>query len=507
MSDNTPTDPIRDQQVFQDLYKNRRERLLASITGMVRDRDRAEDITAAAFQRAWERPAQFRGDSSLDTWLHAIGLNAARRSWREERTAFRDPMDVLETRRHAEPDELSAGLERDELRAQVRMALYRIPAKSRRLLVDHYINGRTLREIARREGVPNGTISSRLFRAARLLREAWQSTPPPRGPMHEERVRQMAEEALNRLAAALEAGRSEVLREFLAAQARFHRYSWHNVMLISAQRPMATRVAGYHTWHELGRYVKKGEKAITIYAPVLVKHDGATLPASKNEREEAVRLAGFRTAHVFDIEQTDGRPLPAFAATRGDPKEYGDKLKGIIVKQNIALEYDPTITPAQGISTGGRIRLVPGLTAAEEFSVLAHEFAHELLHHGKDDARLPKTVRETQAEAVAFVVCQGIGLDTNTAAADYIGLYNGDKQTLAESLAAIHQASTRILSELLPEERIPPAPDRITEPRRTVELSGRESRIEGDQADRLREEGLPTTELPSNRDDSLSLDR
>ena len=85
-----------------------------------------------------------------------------------------------------------------------------------------------------------------------------------------------------------------------------------------------------------------------------------------------------------------------------------------------------------------------------------------MLRHGKDE-RLPKLVRETQAEAVAFVVSHGIGLETNNAAADYIALYNGDKKTLAESLSVIQDTSSRILDELLPERRITsfekPAPD------------------------------------------------
>src|SRR5713226_17525 len=201
MSDKTTTDQITDQEIFENLYKHRRDRLLASITGMVRDRDRAEDITAAAFQTAWEKRAQFRGEASLGTWLYAIGLNAARRSGRQERPVHRDPMDRLETRRYAEPDRLSAGLEQDELRALVWRALDRIPAKCRRLLIDRYIIGRSVQEIARRERVPIGTIGSRLFTARRLLRQAWQTPTHVGGPMREEKVGQMAEEALDRLAA------------------------------------------------------------------------------------------------------------------------------------------------------------------------------------------------------------------------------------------------------------------------------------------------------------------
>ena len=124
-----------------------------------------------------------------------------------------------------------------------------------------------------------------------------------------------------------------------------------------------------------------------------------------------------------------------------------------MAKQGISVEYDARIAPAQGVSSGGCIRLMPGMQPAEEFSVLAHELTHEMLHHRKEATPLPKVVRETQAEAVAFVVCRGVGLETNTAAADYIALYNGDKKTLADSLAVIQQTSTKILDEILPEER------------------------------------------------------
>lgn len=272
--------------------------------------------------------------------------------------------------------------------------------------------------------------------------------------MPDEKVRKMAEEALDRLSADLEAGRSEALKSYLSAVGRFHRYSWGNVLLIATQRPTATRVAGFHTWHDLDRYVKKGEKGIMIFAPILVKQKDPPALSRDPQQTDSPRLSGFRTAYVYDVSQTDGKPLPEFASTTGDPKDYGDKLKALVAKHGIDLEYDASIAPAQGVSSGGRIRLMPGLSAAEEVSVLAHELAHELLHHQKDAAPLSKVTRETQAEAVAFVVCRSIGLETNTAATDYISLYNGDKKTLADSLAVIQDASSRILDELLPDKKM-----------------------------------------------------
>lgn len=265
-----------------------------------------------------------------------------------------------------------------------------------------------------------------------------------------DKARKVAEEALQRLSTELQAGRSGGLKNYLAAMSRFRRYSWGNVLLIASQRPTATHVAGYHMWNQLGRSVKKGEKGIMIFAPMVVKREAAP---DQSKANEPAHLAGFRTAYVFDVAQTEGRALPEFAKTTGDPKDYVRRLRALVEKQGIAVEYDPSIAPAQGVSSGGRIRLMPDMAPAEEFSVLAHELAHEMMHHDKEPVPQPKVVRETQAEAVAFVVSRGIGLESNNAAADYIALYNGDQKTLADSLSAIQQTSARILDDLLPSER------------------------------------------------------
>src|SRR5208283_2260729 len=89
--------------------------------------------------------------------------------------------------------------------------------------------------------------------------------------MADDRAKKMAEEALNRLTSELEAGKSEAMQNYLTTMGHFHHYSWNNVLLISSQRPTATRVAGYHTWKDQERQVKSGEKGIMILAPIKVK--------------------------------------------------------------------------------------------------------------------------------------------------------------------------------------------------------------------------------------------
>lgn len=257
--------------------------------------------------------------------------------------------------------------------------------------------------------------------------------------MKAEQAKKLADEALEQLNQALEQGKSENLTAYLAAMGRFYNYSFGNVMLIASQKPDATHVAGFKGWQKFSRFVKKGEKGIVIIAPMRIK------AKEQGENGEDASILRFRAAYVFDVSQTDGEPLPEFAHVGGNPNGHTDRLKDFVQQQGITLEYVETLYGADGVSKGGSIELVQGLEPAAEFSTLAHELAHEMLHKGDATQRPSKTVRETEAEAVAFVVCQAIGLDTNSAAADYIQLYAGDKATLAASLDRIQKTASAII--------------------------------------------------------------
>jgi N-terminal domain of anti-restriction factor ArdC len=235
--------------------------------------------------------------------------------------------------------------------------------------------------------------------------------------MKVEQAKQIVSKAIEELSQALERGHSEALRNYLAAIGRFHRYSLRNVMLIASQNATATHVAGFHAWHKLGRFVKKGEKGILILAPI-VRPRSQTV--EQTETDESSTPVGFRAAYVFDISQTDGQELPEIGNVNGDPREYGERLATFVSKQSIALEYSQDIAPARGTSEGGKITLLPGQSAGEEFATLAHEVAHEIMHRDERRSSTSKRIRETEAEAVAFVVCSAIGLETGTAAQDYV---------------------------------------------------------------------------------------
>jgi len=268
--------------------------------------------------------------------------------------------------------------------------------------------------------------------------------------MNTEQAKQLSEAALDRLMAALERGQSAALKQYLAVMSRFRRYSWGNVLLIYSQSPNATHVGGYHFWLTLGRHVRKGEKGIAILAPMVGRKRRSD--DEQLEENEQSRIFGFKACHVWDVSQTEGADLPEFATVHGDPQDYLPRLIEFVASQNIALVYDPSIAPAKGMSSGGKITLLPDLTRAETLATLAHEIGHELLHRGERRTQTTHTIRETEAEAVAFVVCSAIGLDTNSSSADYVTLHGGDKRTLAESLALIQQTAAKILEALEPAE-------------------------------------------------------
>ena len=269
--------------------------------------------------------------------------------------------------------------------------------------------------------------------------------------MKTEDTKALAESALDSLAAQLESGQSAALTMYLATMARFHRYSINNVILIQSQRPGATRVAGFRTWHQSGRFVRRGEKGIAILVPIAYRRRD-TDDCGELEAPDCgtVRtLVGFKTGYVFDISQTDGELLPTMCDVAGEPGEYAMRLRLFAASRGITIACDSReLGSAYGASFGGRILLRDDLPPAVEFAVLVHEVAHELLHRGDRRVATSKKVRETEAEAVAFVVSKAIGLETKTAASDYIQMYAGSKETLLASLEAIRTTAVLLLDAL-----------------------------------------------------------
>lgn len=181
------------------------------------------------------------------------------------------------------------------------------------------------------------------------------------------------------------------------------------------------------------------------------RKDESTAEADSNGQRP---LLGFRRVYVWDESQTEGAPLPEMEKVTGEVGEYRDRLIQYINAQGITLEYTESIAPAMGAAFGTTIRILPGQTQGEEFSTLVHELAHLMLKHCERRTETTKTVRETEAEAIAFVVGKSIGLKTSTASADYISLYHGNAALLMESLELVQQTAAVILAAIQPEESV-----------------------------------------------------
>ena len=270
--------------------------------------------------------------------------------------------------------------------------------------------------------------------------------------MKKDDAKQLADQAIRALQEELKAGRSESLLKYLDAMSRFHNYSWNNCMLIALQMPEATFVAGFRRWLQMGRHVRKGGTGIGIMAPLIYRSrddSGADASPAFDKSKAAERsIRGFKIVHVFDVSQTDGEELPQFAAITGDPGELLSSMEELIRSTGIILKDEVLGSGIKGVSRQGEIAIAEGLPAAERCSVLAHELAHEWMHDQEQRRVLKKTVRETEAEAVAYVVCRSFGLDCSTRSSDYIQMYDGNEGTLIASLERIQKTAARMIESL-----------------------------------------------------------
>jgi hypothetical protein len=320
----------------------------------------------------------------------------------------------------------------------------------------------------------NGTASSQVAPHRKNAAQRNRSDSPYQGrtAQKDNPTQLIIKQAVDFLIQQVEAGKSETLTAYLTAMARFHNYSFGNIVAIARQRPTATRVAGFGTWKEMGRFVKRGERGIQILAPMIGHRRRDTEAAQNTDADGNAKprpvLIGFRAVYVFDLEQTEGSDLPEFEHNiSGEVGDQRDRLIDFLAQQNIAIEFNERIAPALGVSYGGKIALLPGQSKPEEFVTLVHETAHELLHKAERRTFTTATVRETEAEAVAFIVGQAIGLEIGNASSDYIQMYNGNATLLAESLEVIQRTSAVILAAIRIDEIAEPA----TEPEQFAAVS------------------------------------
>ena len=271
--------------------------------------------------------------------------------------------------------------------------------------------------------------------------------------MKREEAIKLVQSGFEQLESALREGKSDDLMKYLTTMSRFHNYSFRNLVMIWSQREDATRVAGFRAWQKLGRMVKKGEKGIAIFAPMPFKqkekNEGSRNRTAKGERKsnEEVTMMGFKVVHVFDISQTEGDPLPEPSKVTGEVGANLERIQRVVVDSGIELKFEQ-LDSAHGYSVGGKVVIDQSLSDAEKFQTIAHELAHERLHQGERKAVATKTVKETEAEAVGFIVSQAFGLDSVTHCADYIQLYDGNADTLRESLSHIQKTAQWIIESI-----------------------------------------------------------
>ena len=256
-------------------------------------------------------------------------------------------------------------------------------------------------------------------------------------------------------------------RSMLRVAARFPRYSTNNVLLITAQHPDATTVAGLRTWNSMGRRVRKGEKGIAILAPCTYRPHAQ--PAT--ERQPAAEtsdvaepdterrmLRGFRVAYVFDITQTDGDPLPELAPgplTGDAPAQLWQRLADAVEADGFRIERGPC-GGAYGHTrfTDRVVRVRDDVSPAQATKTLAHELGHIRAEH---DTRYADTyhgdthcrgIAEVEAESIAYIVAAAAGLDTTDYTVPYVAHWSaGDTSILRDTTVRVITTARGILTD------------------------------------------------------------
>lgn len=258
-------------------------------------------------------------------------------------------------------------------------------------------------------------------------------------------LRKSVEEHGEALARQLAEGKSDTLIQYLEFCSQFHAYSFRNILLAIWQKPDITHIAGIRQWNKLGRRVRAGEKGIAILAPITVKRKSDS--EGEVENDEVDRITLFKPVYVFDVSQTEGEPLPDIIHASGDVGDVYQTLAEVIAREGILIEVVamiPASPTARGVSCGGRILLRSDLKPADAFRTLTHEYAHERLH--RNGERESKAIRETEADATAFIVCRHFGIETDTA--DYLLLHDASPTLLLARLETIRQTAAAIIEAL-----------------------------------------------------------
>lgn len=273
---------------------------------------------------------------------------------------------------------------------------------------------------------------------------------------------------------------SERYMKYLRTMSRFHHYSVNNQVLIHMQMPGATRVAGFNKWkNQFERHVKKGEKGIKIIAPTPFKKKieemkldpDTRLPVLDREgktvmEEKEVEIPMFRPVTVFDLSQTEGKPLPQLAADlHGDVRHYDIFMEALRRSSPVPMSFEKM----QGMDgyfseEQQRVAICEGMSEVQTVCAAVHEITHAKLHN-YEKARLeaarggetkkppvPKdeATEEVEAESVSYAVCQYYGIETGENSFGYIASWSGGKELpeLRASLETISKTASSLITDI-----------------------------------------------------------
>lgn len=251
------------------------------------------------------------------------------------------------------------------------------------------------------------------------------------------------------------------LGDFLRFQAKFRRYSFSNILLIYMQKPEATRVAGIKTWNSLGRRIKKGEKGIAIFAPMIkkVKEDAEkdTIEISEedlNRPEKTGRLFGFKAVYVFDVSQTEGDPLPeapGFGETivlSGNPGELFNHLLSVS-PVSVFLKSKDEMGRCMGFYSkkDNNIVLSDGLSPTDGTITLLHEIAHVFAVRAEEhtNSRADRPKAEVIAEGAAYIAACHFGLDSSSVSFSYVAEWGKDIQKILAWGNAVQNTAGKLI--------------------------------------------------------------
>lgn len=268
---------------------------------------------------------------------------------------------------------------------------------------------------------------------------------------------------------------SEKFQEYLNVMSRFHSYSYSNSMMIAMQKPDATLLAGFSGWQKnFDRHVKAGERGIRIFAPAPVKtkverekkDPDTKLPVLDENGDPVmetveIKTPRFKIVTVFDVSQTDGKPLPSLDVDEltGNVEQFSQFFEALKRTSTVPIGFEELHDGSNGYYSPAekRIAIRESMSEVQTVKTAIHELAHSRLHDfdrtkppAKAEKRKDRNTREVEAESVAYVVCQHFGIDTSDYSFGYVATWSANRELpeLKTSLQTIRDAASSLIDEI-----------------------------------------------------------